>query len=158
MRIHFFQEEVSFTLPCPKLFGHWLARVVQRANRTIDHINYIFCSDAYLLKINQTHLQHDTFTDVITFDYGASSAPLLADIYISIPRIRENATKFKATFWQELARVMVHGILHVLGYRDRTAADKKKMREKEDDALSLPEIKFLTSLGSHIPHQIFQNF
>ena len=146
MSIHFFQEEVAFTLPCPELFSRWLARVVQGENRTIDDINYIFCSDDYLLKINQTHLQHDTFTDVITFDYGEPAAPLLADIYISIPRIRENAPKFKATFWQELARVMVHGLLHLLGYRDRSSADQKKMRAKEDDALLLSEIRFLASL------------
>ncbi|MEM9569613.1 MAG: rRNA maturation RNase YbeY [Bacteroidota bacterium] len=147
MSIHFFQERVSFTLPCHELFSRWLTRVVKGENRTIDHINYIFCSDNYLLKINQTHLQHDTFTDVITFNYGTAEAPLLADIYISIRRIRENSTKFKATFWKELARVMVHGILHVLGYKDRIAADKTKMRAKEDYALSLPEIKFLTSLS-----------
>lgn len=106
-------------------------------------VNYIFCDDNYLLSLNKTHLKHNTLTDILTFDYSAVKEgrfPFLpsekqqieAEIFISIPRVIENAGKFGSSFEQELSRVMIHGILHLCGYRDRTSEQKKLMRQKED--------------------------
>ena len=99
-------------------------------------INFIFCDDAYLLEMNQEYLKHDTFTDIITFDYGSSEA-VSGDIFISVDRIRENAAKLQQNALDELHRVMIHGILHLIGYKDKSPADKAQMTSKEDKYLSL---------------------
>jgi rRNA maturation RNase YbeY len=95
-------------------------------------VNYIFCSDKYLLKINQDFLQHNTYTDIITFQYSAESEAVESDIYISVERVRENAQAFRVSFSRELYRVIFHGALHLCGYKDKSAKDAKVMREKED--------------------------
>lgn len=103
----------------------------------MGQINVIFCSDQYLLQLNKGYLKHDYFTDILTFDLSEGAGPLEGDLFISIPRIRENAKLLKVDFSQELHRVIVHGVLHLMGYSDKKSADKARMREKEDAYLSL---------------------
>ena len=114
----------------------FLKKKFGEVGRTIEQINYIFCDDAYLLEINQQFLQHDTLTDIITFELGPKSQPLISDVYISVERIKENAKLFKVKFERELHRVLFHGALHLLGYKDKTRADQEKMRAMEDAFLS----------------------
>lgn len=103
----------------------------------IAHLNYIFCSDKYLLKINRDYLKHDDYTDVVTFDYSESTQEIEGEIYISIDRVRENADRYKQEFTNELSRVMIHGLLHLMGYGDKTEAEQTKMKEREDACLFL---------------------
>jgi rRNA maturation RNase YbeY len=102
-----------------------------RERRQVHLINYIFCDDDYLLELNQKHLAHDTLTDIITFELNERSAPILSDIYISTERVKENAREFGVSFQNELLRVVIHGALHLCGYRDKTQKEQKVMREKE---------------------------
>lgn len=104
---------------------------------SIEAINYIFCDDAYLLKINQQYLYHDTYTDIITFQLSPKGQALLSDIYISVERVRENASLFNTSIKRELHRVIFHGALHLCGYKDKTKADALKMRMAEEKALNL---------------------
>ena len=134
--INFFQEEIRFKLPHPRITSRWIRSVAESEKNRVSLINFIFCSDKYLKRINLEYLAHDTFTDIITFDYGDSSE-IQGDIFISIERVRENAQKFEVDFDNELHRVMVHGVLHLLGYADKTKAAKSLMRKKEDAYLSL---------------------
>lgn len=101
----------------------------------VADIQYIFCSDEYLLEINRSFLQHDYFTDIITFDLSEKKAELCSEIYISIPRVKDNARSFGVSFQNELHRVMAHGILHLCGFKDKTAKQEKEMRNAEDEAL-----------------------
>ena len=133
-QIYFFSEETSFHLENSSIHEKWLSFVAAEENNGINQLNYIFCSDEYLLKINIEHLNHNTFTDVITFEYA--SMPIEGDIFISIDRIKENASEFNVSFMNELNRVMVHGLLHLLGYKDKTKEDKIEMTRKEDYYLS----------------------
>jgi len=98
-------------------------------------LQYIFCDDAYLLSINKEYLNHDTLTDIVTFRYSEFPHPLESDIYISVERVRDNAEAFQASFEEELRRVMIHGVLHLLGFKDKNKSDKEKMREEEDKSL-----------------------
>lgn len=134
-QIYFFSEETSFHLENSSIHKKWLNFVASEENNGIDHLNYIFCSDDYLLKINKEHLNHNTFTDVITFEYA--TMPIEGDIFISVDRIKENASEFNVSFMNELNRVMVHGLLHLLGYKDKTKEDKIEMTSKEDHYLSM---------------------
>jgi len=99
-------------------------------------LSYIFCSDKYLLSINQKYLNHNTFTDIVTFDL-AESAEIDGEIYISVGRVKENAVKYEVDFEEELRRVIIHGLLHLIGYKDKTASQKVQMRKKEQACLSL---------------------
>lgn len=111
----------------------FIVKLIKKEGRQTKHINYIFCTDEYLLSINQTHLHHDTFTDIITFDYSDDkSEKIISDIYISIDRVKENRLLFQTTFKKELLRVIFHGALHLCGYKDKTRADQQLMRNKED--------------------------
>ena len=134
--INFFQEETRFKLPHPRITSRWIRGVVESEKSSLVFINYIFCSDKYLKRINLEYLAHDTFTDIITFDYGDSTG-IQGDVFISIDRVKENSQKFETTFDDELHRVVVHGVLHLLGYSDKTKAAKSLMRKKEDAYLSL---------------------
>jgi probable rRNA maturation factor len=109
----------------------WLKNVIKNENHKVGNINYVFCTDNYLLTLNQKYLNHDTFTDIITFDYSEKNI-ISGDIYISIDRIKENANNLKISFEKELNRVMVHGALHLMGYKDKKRADKDLMTTKED--------------------------
>lgn len=134
--IRFFNEDVAFTLKNKTQLKQWLTAVIVAEGYKLQELSYIFCSDAYLLQINQQYLDHDTYTDIITFDNSTDKGQITGDIFISIDRVRENADGFNVPLTDELHRVMVHGALHLLGYKDKTSADKEKMTEKEDHYLA----------------------
>lgn len=134
--ILFFSEKIRYKLPNPAKTKTWVKSVIKKEGGTLQGVNYIFCTDEYLLEINTQFLHHKTFTDIITFNYG-STREIEGDIYISIERVKENAKKFNTPFQQELHRVIIHGILHLLGYKDKSKTEKALMREKEDAYLSL---------------------
>lgn len=115
---------------------NWFSNVCSSENHTLGDISIIFCSDEYLLEMNKTHLDHDYYTDIITFDYTDNKI-VSGDLFISIDRVRENALDFNVSFNHELHRVLIHGILHLCGYKDKSDDDEKLMRSKENDALSL---------------------
>ena len=131
-----FHSETKFNLTQKLLHKRWLAALAKQEGFSIGDINYIFCDDDYLLKINLEYLNHDTLTDIITFDY-VEDGVLNGDIYISIERVRENAVIFSVPFEQELLRVLSHGVLHLCGYKDKTDTDAALMRKKEDSAIQL---------------------
>jgi rRNA maturation RNase YbeY len=133
-KINFFTEDIKFILRDKTAIRRWLFDAAAKEGCKVGEINIIFCSDAELLKYNKTYLHHDTLTDIITFDTSEDKT-LSGDIFISIERVCENAMKFKVSENQELKRVMVHGILHLCGYKDKTVNDRKKMQEKEDEYL-----------------------
>ena len=134
--ISFFEEDISFKLKNKAHVRQWITFAIQNEGFKLKELSYIFCSDNYLLQINQQYLDHDTYTDIITFDNSESSGIVASDIFISIDRIRENAAKFNVAETTELHRVIIHGVLHLLGYKDKSATDKQKMTEKEDYYLS----------------------
>ena len=127
-----FNSETSFTLKNQKKLVKWISDVISSEGFQVGEINYIFCNDSYLNKINQEFLNHDTFTDIISFDYTLGKEAG-GDIFISIERVLENAEKFNEVFENELYRVMIHGILHFMGYKDKTKKEKTLMRTKEDE-------------------------
>jgi rRNA maturation RNase YbeY len=131
-----FNYETDFELANEFQISSWLTKVILSENKKEGDVNYIFCDDEYLLEINQQYLDHDTLTDIISFDYSVGNE-LHGDIFISIERVRENADDFKVTFDDELLRVMVHGVLHYCGYKDKTAPDEVLMREKENEKILL---------------------
>lgn len=135
--IRFFAEQIEFSLPHPRKTSRWIKLVAAEENATIGELNFIFCSDGYLHDINMRYLQHDTYTDIITFDNSITPDNIAGDVFISIDRVRENASNFKVPFDEELHRVIVHGVLHLLGYSDKTAPQRLAMKEKEDAYLSL---------------------
>jgi len=137
MPIRFFSEDTDFALAHPRKTSAWISQTARKEKSEIKEINYIFCSDSFLLDLNQDYLEHDTLTDIITFDYSASKKDLEGEIYISIDRVSENAFKFKRDFEEELHRVIIHGVLHLAGYKDKKPSDKAIMRKKEDTYLSL---------------------
>ncbi|WDF55429.1 rRNA maturation RNase YbeY [Mucilaginibacter sp. KACC 22063] len=130
--INFFQEDVNFKLSGKLKLKQWIKDTIAAEGYKLDELNYIFCSDEYLLGINQQYLDHDTYTDIITFDNSETPKLITGDIFISIERIRENAEKFSVSVNRELQRVVIHGALHLLGYKDKKPAEKKLMTEKED--------------------------
>ena len=134
--IHYFSKGTTFKLPQPRKTSSWIQKIARSEKASIAELNYIFCSDTYLLGINQQYLAHDTYTDIITFDLGEGES-IEGEIYISIPRVRENARTHKVLFQNELDRVIIHGLLHLLGYSDKSPRKKELMRKKEDACLSL---------------------
>lgn len=138
--ISFFYEDINFKLLNKDKVKLWLLEVAKMHDQHISIINYIFCSDDYLLNINKTYLNHDYYTDILTFDQSENDE-IEADIFISIDRVRENAAAFHHIYEKELNRVMVHGLLHLLGYNDQTEEEKQAMRETEEACLSLPQLK-----------------
>jgi rRNA maturation RNase YbeY len=135
-----FNYEFDFELPNEDEISNWLSYVILSENKKEGDVNYIFCDDDYLVEINQQYLAHDTLTDIISFDYSVGNE-LHGDIFISIERVRENAQDFKVSFEEELKRVMVHGILHYCGYKDKSAEDEIMMREKENEKIKLFHVK-----------------
>ncbi|QEC51590.1 rRNA maturation RNase YbeY [Anseongella ginsenosidimutans] len=131
-KIHFFTEDIVFRLKGKKKLREWLKGAALNERHSITELCFIFCSDAYLLEINRSYLDHDTLTDIITFDNSTLPGSLAGDIYISVERIRENAEKFSVSENEELLRVMIHGLLHLCGYKDKEKGQKALMREKED--------------------------
>ena len=130
-----FNYETDFKLEHTEDLSTWISQTILEENLKEGEINYIFCSDDYLHQINIDFLEHDTLTDIISFDYSMGKE-LHGDIYISVDRVKENALDFKVTFNDEISRVMIHGVLHYCGYKDKSEEDKKAMRAKEDYYLS----------------------
>jgi len=133
--ISFNSLSVKFDLPEKRKIKAWLQSLATLENKGVGEIAFIFCSDDELLQINQQYLKHDYYTDVITFDYSENT-DVSGDIFISVDTVRANAKKYNQSFDEELRRVMAHGVLHLCGYKDKTSAQKKTMREKEDFYLS----------------------
>jgi len=131
-----FNYETDFELSDEKGIADWLSNVIISEGKKEGDINYIFCDDTYLLEINQQYLDHDTLTDIISFDYSVGNE-LHGDIFISIERVRENAQDFNVTFQEELLRVLSHGVLHYCGYKDKTEEDEAVMRQKEDEKIKM---------------------
>lgn len=130
--ITFHEEDISYTLKNKTAVRKWITDTIIAEGYKLSELTYIFCTDEYLLQINRQYLDHDTYTDIITFDNSEEEGLIVGDIFISIERIRENAGKFNVTEAHELHRVLIHGALHLLGYTDKSPADKKKMTSKED--------------------------
>jgi len=133
--IHYYNEDSNFKLEHPQLISHWIKSVFSEENSAFVTINFIYCSDPYLYELNMKYLQHDTLTDVITFAYNKT--PVEGDIFISIDRITENAKKYDVEILTELYRVMVHGVLHLIGYNDKTKEEQELMRNMENKYLLL---------------------
>ena len=131
-KINLFTEDINYTLKNKTIIKKWIERTIIEEGYRLEELNFILCSDEYLLRINQEYLQHDDYTDVITFDNSEEPKTIVSDIFISIDRIKENAKDFKSTITNELCRIMIHGTLHLLGYLDKTKAAKKEMTAKED--------------------------
>ena len=131
-----FNYETEFEISNEEAYTDWLSNVIVSENKSEGEINYIFCDDEYLLEINQQYLDHDTLTDIISFDYSVGNE-LHGDIFISVERVAENATDFGVSFDEELKRVLVHGVLHYCGYKDKSDADEKLMRKKEEEKMKL---------------------
>ena len=134
--ISFFSDEVDFELDNKSHYIKWVEKTILAESKTLGEISFVFCSDEYLHKINLEYLKHDTYTDIITFDYSEEKG-VSGDIFISIDRVRENGLEFKKEFYNELSRVIIHGVLHLVGYKDKTNQEKAQMREKEDFYLNL---------------------
>ena len=132
----YYHSECDFQLQNEDSISEWLKHAIRLEKKALGEINYIFCDDEYLLKKNQDFLNHDTLTDIITFDYSEENK-LSADIFISIERVKENALIFAVPFEKELKRVIIHGILHLIGYKDKSEEETKTMRNKENFYLAI---------------------
>lgn len=131
-----FNNEIAFDLKSSEEIAQWVSQAIENEELELGELNYIFCSDANLLEKNIKFLNHNTLTDIISFDYTMGKL-ISGDIFISIDRVKENAETYKVSFEDELHRVMIHGVLHYCGYKDKEEEDKKLMRSKEDYYLSL---------------------
>ncbi|HHB78814.1 MAG TPA: rRNA maturation RNase YbeY [Saprospiraceae bacterium] len=141
-KVFFFTEDIEFSFGYEQSVKEWLDDVVSSEQNSLNSANIIFCSDDYILKINQEHLSHDYYTDIITFPLMDFGSPIETDIFISIDTVRSNASKLHVGFDQELFRVIVHGFLHLLGYDDKTLDDQRVMRSKENYYLEYFESHF----------------
>lgn len=130
-----FNYEINFGLDNEKVLSNWISEVIKSEGFVVGEIAYNFCSDDYLLQLNREFLRHDTLTDIISFDYGVGKQ-INGEIYISVERVRENSEKFEVNFSEELHRVMVHGVLHYCGYKDKSGTESRVMRDKENHYLS----------------------
>ena len=126
-----FNYETDFELENEAQYEDWISRIIESEGFDEGEINYIFCDDDYLLKVNQDYLDHDYYTDIITFDY-VKGKTISGDIFVSLPRILDNASTLSQNFESEFNRVLAHGILHLCGYKDKTEEEKSQMRAKED--------------------------
>ena len=132
--IQFFYENLQESVNTD--YTKWLEEIILSEEKKLGDINYVFCDDEYLLKINQDYLQHDYYTDIITFDNSEEEKQIVSDIFISIERVKENAKTFKTSEFDEVCRIMIHGTLHLLGYKDKGKAAKTLMTQKEDEYLA----------------------
>ena len=131
-----FNYENDFVLENEVIYQEWISRIIESEDFEEGEINYIFCDDDYLININNQYLNHDTYTDIISFDYCVGNL-LQGDIFVSTQRVAENASNFKVSFDNELKRVLSHGILHYCGYKDKSKDDAQLMRQKEDEKIAL---------------------
>ena len=134
-RIHFHFQSGPFNFPARTEMKAFLISIFKKERKPLEDLGYVFCTDEFLLQLNNQFLDHDTLTDIITFEMSPKGEPIVGEIYISIERVRENARSFNKTFNNELSRVMIHGILHLCGYKDKSAKDKLVMRSKEEEYL-----------------------
>ena len=135
--VNFFEEDIDFTLSNEDYISNWIKTIVEKEGFVLQELNFIFCSDEYLYQMNVDYLNHDTYTDIITFDNSEEDKQIEGDIFISIDRVKDNATSIKSSFEDELDRVIIHGVLHLMGLKDKTPEEEKEMREKEEACLSL---------------------
>jgi rRNA maturation RNase YbeY len=133
--IEFFSE-TEFRIENKEKIARWINHIIKKEGFEQGEISYVFCDDDYLLRLNEKYLEHDTLTDILTFD-SSNSDRLNGDIFISVERVKENAKEYTTTFSNELHRVMIHGILHLCGYKDKSETESKTMKRKEDEALLL---------------------
>jgi len=133
--IRFFNEDVAYKLPQKQVTRQWLKQQAKREGYAVGDLNYIFCSDEYVLQLNRDHLQHDYYTDIITFDTGEAGARIEGDIFISVDRVAENAAQLGVSADREMRRVLAHGLLHLCGYGDKTNDQVALMRAKEEEWL-----------------------
>lgn len=143
-KVYFFYESEGFKLKKTRTLTHWIKSVAHEHKKQVKLINYIFCDDEYLLNINKQYLNHDTYTDIITFDNSHLPEELEADIFISVERVKDNACQLNVDFYSELHRVMIHGLLHLCGFKDKTFAEKQHMRLLEDQAIELLKTNLLS--------------
>lgn len=141
MSIRFAVQNIDFELPEPQKVRLWVAEVVQRRGKHVGNLSYLFCDDEHILEVNRQFLDHDTYTDIITFDYVAADL-ISGDILISVDRVGENARTYGVPFEQELHRVVIHGVLHLLGQGDKSPDESAEMRRQEAEALALWEQMF----------------
>ncbi|MCK4679403.1 MAG: rRNA maturation RNase YbeY [Bacteroidales bacterium] len=135
--ILFFNEEVSYRVNDKRKIREWIRHIIYKWGNSPGNINIILCPDQYLLAINNTYLNHDSYTDILTFNQSEEQTIISGDIYISLDRIKANAKEYKVRISDELHRVIIHGILHLMGGKDSTDAERREMREAEDKCLSL---------------------
>ena len=136
MSIYFHSEEVNYSLCESNKIKYWIKECINLQNKSCGEINVIFCNDDYLLSVNKKFLKHDYYTDIITFDYSLNQK-ISGDLFISINRVDDNAKKLNIKFLDELYRVIVHGVLHLCGFNDKTKKEKEIIRAKEDEMLLL---------------------
>ena len=138
MPAKFYEQDVKAALKDKRKLSAFLMKVIAESKKDVKsiHLNYIFCNDEFLLQMNQQYLNHDTLTDIITFDLSEHAQHMAGEIYISVERVRENAAKYGTTYQEELHRVIFHGTLHMCGFKDKTEADRKEMRSQEDLCLA----------------------
>lgn len=136
----FFNYENDFVITNENDFSVWLEKIIKTEKKSLGEISYIFCDDDYLLDINIKHLNHDTYTDIITFNYCEKDL-ISGDIFISTERVEENAQTYQVSFHEELLRVMSHGVLHLIGYNDKTDKEEEIMRQKEDEKIKMFHVK-----------------
>ena len=134
-KINFYSEN-DFVLADHRKYEKWIECVIASEEKKLEEISYIFCDDEYLLNLNEEFLKHDTYTDIITFDYSVGKI-LQGDIYISTERVKENSDEFNVSFEEELRRVIIHGVLHLCGYKDKTKEQSLLMRQKEEEKMEL---------------------
>jgi rRNA maturation RNase YbeY len=134
--VNVFYEDTKTLDKTPEFFDLWFGKICHTEGKLLGDVSVVFCSDTYLLELNKRHLQHDFFTDIITFDYS-EGVRVAGDLFVSVDRVYENADAYNVSRETELNRVSVHGILHLLGYKDKTPQEAAVMREKENEALAL---------------------
>lgn len=136
MSINFFNEDVALPGIKKRATTAWIRNVITDRGKKVGDISFIFCSDAYLLDVNKKYLDHDYYTDIITFDY-VDGVVVSGDIFISVDRVIDNAKSFRVLFNEELNRIIIHGVLHLLGFKDKSEVDKQRMTEEEDLCLKM---------------------
>ena len=141
MAVYFSNSDVDFVLKDADLMKKWISRIVMSYGKNLGRVNYLFCSDEYVYDANVKFLGHDTYTDIITFDYVEGNL-ISGDIMISVDRVVENARTMAIPFERELHRVIIHGVLHLLGFKDKTDVDAAVMRQKEDESLAVLDTLF----------------
>ena len=145
---NFFSENKNLKISNKKEIRALLKKICKKENKKISFINCVFCSDNRLLEINKKYLNHTSLTDVVTFDFSTNKKNIEGDVYISIDRVKENAKKYKETFKKELLRIIIHGLLHLIGFLDKTKEEKNTMTLKENEYLSL-----YSKLKFHVEHK-----